>query len=277
MDSSGFLFDGSCHGNMLFVGNGDRVFRGPRTVLLSMEEALKKRPFFTSREEIEEEYYEDDHHLPEKKRRLTPEQVHLLERSFEAENKLEPERKTQLAKKLGLQPRQVAVWFQNRRARWKNKQLERDYDVLRSSYEALIADYDNVKKENERLRSEVVSLTEKLQANEALSVGPKADPPSENVVASDAHVSVKVEDRLSSGSVGSAVVDEDGPQLLVESVDSYFPEDYGVGTAINGVQSEEEEDGSDDNRMYFPDVFAAADQQNQAAVASESLGWWVWS
>ena len=81
--------------------------------------------------------------------------MHLLEKSFEAENKLEPERKTQLAKKLGLQPRQVAVWFQNRRARWKTKQLERDYDVVKSSYDSLFSDYDSLVKENEKLKTEV--------------------------------------------------------------------------------------------------------------------------
>lgn len=81
--------------------------------------------------------------------------MHLLEKSFEAENKLEPEKKTQLAKKLGMQPRQVAVWFQNRRARWKTKQLERDYDVLKSSYDSLLSNYDSIKKENEKLKSEV--------------------------------------------------------------------------------------------------------------------------
>lgn len=83
--------------------------------------------------------------------------VNLLEKSFEAENKLEPERKTQLAKKLGLQPRQVAVWFQNRRARWKTKQLERDYDLLKSSYDSLLADHTNLAKENEKLRAKVLT------------------------------------------------------------------------------------------------------------------------
>ncbi len=81
--------------------------------------------------------------------------MHLLEKSFETENKLEPERKSQLAKKLGLQPRQVAVWFQNRRARWKTKQLERDYDLLKSSRDSLLSSYESLVKENEKLKSEV--------------------------------------------------------------------------------------------------------------------------
>lgn len=91
----------------------------------------------------------------EKKRRLSVEQVQFLEKSFEVENKLEPDRKTKIAKDLGLQPRQVAIWFQNRRARWKNKQLEKDYESLNDSYESLKTDYDNILKEKHRLQSEV--------------------------------------------------------------------------------------------------------------------------
>ncbi len=93
-----------------------------------------------------------------KKRRLTFEQVRSLERNFELENKLEPERKMQLAKELGLQPRQVAVWFQNRRARWKTKQLERDYELLSSDYTRLKAEFEATVQEKERLKSEVRSM-----------------------------------------------------------------------------------------------------------------------
>uniref|UniRef100_A0A453L0S7 Homeobox-leucine zipper protein n=1 Tax=Aegilops tauschii subsp. strangulata TaxID=200361 RepID=A0A453L0S7_AEGTS len=91
----------------------------------------------------------------EKKRRLSAEQVRALERSFEVENKLEPERKARLARDLGLQPRQVAVWFQNRRARWKTKQLERDYNALRHSYDALRVDHDALRRDKEALLAEV--------------------------------------------------------------------------------------------------------------------------
>lgn len=112
----------------------------------------------SDQESLDMEANEQEHlqHV-EKKRRLTVEQVKSLELSFEIENKLEPERKKQLAHELGLQPRQVAVWFQNRRARWKTKQLERDYDALKANYDALLS-------ENKRLKAEVTSLTAKLEA-----------------------------------------------------------------------------------------------------------------
>ncbi|XP_057777098.1 homeobox-leucine zipper protein HAT5-like [Salvia miltiorrhiza] len=99
---------------------------------------------------------------PEKKRRLSHDQVQFLEKSFEVENKLEPERKIQLAKEVGLQPRQVAIWFQNRRARYKTKVLEKEYAALKASYDKLTSDYDALFKENDNMRNQVNLLTEKL-------------------------------------------------------------------------------------------------------------------
>jgi homeobox-leucine zipper protein len=92
----------------------------------------------------------------EKKRRLNFDQVKSLEKNFELENKLEPERKIQLAKELGLQPRQVAVWFQNRRARWKTKQLERDYQVLSLDYNRLKNQLEAVLQEKQELQAKVL-------------------------------------------------------------------------------------------------------------------------
>ncbi|XP_010925357.1 homeobox-leucine zipper protein HAT5 [Elaeis guineensis] len=114
-------------------------------------------------EETGDEDLDEGVHQPAKKRRLTADQVQFLERNFELENmKLEPERKVQLARDLGIQPRQVAIWFQNRRARWKTKQLEKDYEALKSSYDALTADYDNLLNEKEKLQAKVLSLTNML-------------------------------------------------------------------------------------------------------------------
>lgn len=116
-----------------------------------------ERSFFRSfgHDGNEDEDFDEYFHQPEKKRRLKADQIEFLEKSFEADNKLEPERKVQLAKDIGLQPRQVAIWFQNRRARWKNKSLERDYEVLQDSYNSLKAQYDNLVKEKDELKVQV--------------------------------------------------------------------------------------------------------------------------
>ncbi|XP_047072329.1 homeobox-leucine zipper protein HOX20-like isoform X2 [Lolium rigidum] len=98
----------------------------------------------------------------EKKRRLNGEQVRALERSFEKDTRLDPEHKERLARDLGLQPRQVSVWFQNRRARWKTKQLERDYAALRQSFDALRADHDALRRDKDGLLAEIKELKAKL-------------------------------------------------------------------------------------------------------------------
>ncbi|KAL7002295.1 hypothetical protein U1Q18_003450 [Sarracenia purpurea var. burkii] len=91
------------------------------------------------------------------KRRFSDEQIRLLETMFESESKLEPRKKLELAKEVGLQPRQVAIWFQNKRARWKSKQLERDYGILRANYSNLASQFETLKKEKQAL---VIQLQE---------------------------------------------------------------------------------------------------------------------
>ncbi|KAG8654089.1 homeobox-leucine zipper protein ATHB-13 [Manihot esculenta] len=106
----------------------------------------------------EDELSDDGSQAGEKKRRLNMEQVKTLEKNFELGNKLEPERKMQLARALGLQPRQIAIWFQNRRARWKTKQLEKDYDLLKRQFEAIKADNDALQAQNQKLQAEISAL-----------------------------------------------------------------------------------------------------------------------
>ena len=108
----------------------------------------------------QEDSFEETSFALEKKRRLSFHQVKALERNFELDNKLEPEKKVKLAEELGLQPRQVAIWFQNRRARWKTKQLERDYGVLKSNFDALKVDCKNLEQENETLAIQVRLITQ---------------------------------------------------------------------------------------------------------------------
>ncbi|PWA98081.1 leucine zipper, homeobox-associated, Homeodomain-like protein [Artemisia annua] len=139
----------------------DLTKRGVGTLLMrrSMSYSGMDRCEETRGHAADEDLSEDDgSQLGEKKRRLNLEQVKALEKSFELGNKLEPERKTQLARALGLQPRQVAIWFQNRRARWKTKQLEKDYDVLKRQFESVKADNDALKNLNKKLHAELLAV-----------------------------------------------------------------------------------------------------------------------
>ncbi|KAI3989803.1 hypothetical protein MKX01_040773 [Papaver californicum] len=86
---------------------------------------------------------ENNNHI-ERKRRMRWDQIESLERSFQEEIKLEPERKIKLAQELGLQPRKVAA-----------KQLECLYDSLKQ-------EFDIVSREKLKLQEEVTKLKMKL-------------------------------------------------------------------------------------------------------------------
>ncbi|XP_078444640.1 uncharacterized protein LOC144713817 isoform X1 [Wolffia australiana] len=65
---------------------------------------------------------DDESGRTRKKLRLSKEQSAFLEESFREHNTLNPKQKIALAKQLNLRPRQVEVWFQNRRARCSSSQ-----------------------------------------------------------------------------------------------------------------------------------------------------------
>uniref|UniRef100_A0A5B7C668 Homeobox-leucine zipper protein n=1 Tax=Davidia involucrata TaxID=16924 RepID=A0A5B7C668_DAVIN len=109
-----------------------------------------------------EDCVEESSPISEKKRRLSFDQVKALEKIFEVDNRIEPEQKARLAAELCLQPRQVAIWFQNRRARSKTKQLETDYNLLNADYESLEVNFNLLQQEKEALIAEIKELKAKL-------------------------------------------------------------------------------------------------------------------
>ncbi|CDP06271.1 unnamed protein product [Coffea canephora] len=95
---------------------------------------------------------DDDGSNGRKKLCLTKAQSALLEESFKQHSTLNPQ-KQDLARELNLRPRQVEVWFQNRRARMKLKQTEVDYEFLKKCYEMLTDENRRLQKELQELKA----------------------------------------------------------------------------------------------------------------------------
>ncbi|OIV95456.1 hypothetical protein TanjilG_06918 [Lupinus angustifolius] len=96
---------------------------------------------------------DDENGSTRKKLRLSKDQSAFLEESFKEHTTLNPKQKLALAKQLNLRPRQVEVWFQNRRARTKLKQTEVDCEYLKRCCETLTEENRKLHKELQELRA----------------------------------------------------------------------------------------------------------------------------
>ncbi|CAI5465278.1 unnamed protein product [Closterium sp. Yama58-4] len=101
--------------------------------------------------------------------RMTQEQIDALEVRFQQNRRLDTARKLVLAREVGVRPRQVSVWFQNRRARWRQKKKESDLSAMQREYarlkvarEQLGEDYELLKKDYEDLLLHNAALHDKV-------------------------------------------------------------------------------------------------------------------
>ena len=98
---------------------------------------------------------------PSRKRpRFEESQISALEAEFEIEQELTPARKKEIADELGVRPRQVAVWFQNRKVRYRTRQRECELESVRGEFAAVQAQCQELAGDYESLRSDYQQLLE---------------------------------------------------------------------------------------------------------------------
>ncbi|XP_076952567.1 homeobox-leucine zipper protein HAT22-like isoform X1 [Bidens hawaiensis] len=131
----------------------------------SFSSVVAKREREVASEESENcEEDEDGGVNGKKKLRLTKAQSGLLEEAFKLHSSLNPQKqKQELARDLKLRPRQVEVWFQNRRARTKLKQIEVDCEYLKRCCKTLTIENQRLRQEVEELKAQKVSQLLYLQ------------------------------------------------------------------------------------------------------------------
>lgn len=120
------------------------------------------------------------------RKKLTEDQVRLLETSFNANQKLELECKLELARKLGVPPRQVAIWYQNRRARQKVETIEFDYKTIQLQLENVLAEKNRLEQEVRILKDELSEARHMILALTTPCIGflPSATTSDDNELAS---------------------------------------------------------------------------------------------
>ncbi|XVF17462.1 hypothetical protein REPUB_Repub10bG0124200 [Reevesia pubescens] len=150
------------HHDQVEPAAGDHLYRqaSPHSAVSSFSSGRVKRERDLSSEEVEVEKNssrvsdeDEDGVNARKKLRLTKEQSALLEESFKQHSTLNPKQKQALARQLNLRPRQVEVWFQNRRARTKLKQTEVDCEFLKKCCETLTDENRRLQKELQELKA----------------------------------------------------------------------------------------------------------------------------
>ncbi|CAI5477675.1 unnamed protein product [Closterium sp. Yama58-4] len=95
------------------------------------------------------------------KLRLSAAQIQVLESHFtEIEREIKLETRLKLASQLRLKPRQVAVWFQNRRVKHATLAREGELARLRAELAQAHAELAELRKENERAKREMGELAE---------------------------------------------------------------------------------------------------------------------
>ncbi|EPS62262.1 hypothetical protein M569_12529, partial [Genlisea aurea] len=110
--------------------------------------------FAVKRERVSPSSEDDDSpNSSRKKLRLSKTQSALLEQSFKINSSLNQKQKQELAEELKLRPRQVEVWFQNRRARTKLKQTEIDCAFLKKYCDTLTAENRWLQRQVKALKS----------------------------------------------------------------------------------------------------------------------------
>ncbi|KAL4568819.1 hypothetical protein LXL04_024435 [Taraxacum kok-saghyz] len=129
----------------------DREVGSEESERVSNENISNSRVMSTSVDDVEDD--DDGSINGRKKLRLTKPQSALLEEAFKLHTSLNPKQKQELARELKLRPRQVEVWFQNRRARTKLKQTEMDFEQLKKCCETLRDDNRRLHKELQELKA----------------------------------------------------------------------------------------------------------------------------
>ncbi|RRT49117.1 hypothetical protein B296_00051410, partial [Ensete ventricosum] len=171
------------------------------------------------------------------RRRFSEEQIKSMESMFETQTKLEPRQKLQLARELGLQPRQVAIWFQNKRARWKSKQLEREYRALKADYDALLSSFDSLKKEKQLLLQQVTHRRPLVSPSSSFSVLlPSTAHPSPPQLQDLAELIDKAEERINRDDEGSN--DRDSEIKKDQSSRLPLKEEAGLEFAVCGDEED---------------------------------------